>query len=50
MATTLVRTYARGVITGFAHAAVCVADVEEATRWYSEVIGLRVLATIRDGR
>ncbi len=44
MATTLVRTYARGVITGFAHAAVCVADVEEATRWYSEVIGLRVLS------
>jgi catechol 2,3-dioxygenase-like lactoylglutathione lyase family enzyme len=32
------------MLTGFAHAAVCVEDVEEATRWYSEVLGLRVLS------
>jgi catechol 2,3-dioxygenase-like lactoylglutathione lyase family enzyme len=32
------------MLTGFAHAAVCVPDVEEATRWYSEVLGLRVLS------
>jgi catechol 2,3-dioxygenase-like lactoylglutathione lyase family enzyme len=32
------------MFTGFAHAAVCVGDVDEATRWYSEVLGLRVLS------
>jgi catechol 2,3-dioxygenase-like lactoylglutathione lyase family enzyme len=32
------------VLIGFAHAAVCVPDVEAATRWYSEVLGLRVLS------
>jgi len=32
------------MLTGFAHAAVCVPDVEEATRWYTEVLGLRVLS------
>jgi catechol 2,3-dioxygenase-like lactoylglutathione lyase family enzyme len=32
------------MLTGFAHAAVCVPDVEEATRWYSEVLGLQVLS------
>jgi catechol 2,3-dioxygenase-like lactoylglutathione lyase family enzyme len=37
-------TYAPGMLTGFAHAAICVRDVEEATRWYSEVLGLRVLS------
>jgi catechol 2,3-dioxygenase-like lactoylglutathione lyase family enzyme len=32
------------VLTGIAHSAVCVPDVEEATRWYSTVLGLEVLA------
>jgi catechol 2,3-dioxygenase-like lactoylglutathione lyase family enzyme len=32
------------VLTGFAHFAVCVPDVEAATRWYSEVLGLQVLS------
>lgn len=32
------------MLTGFAHAAICVADVDEATRWYSEVLGLQVLS------
>jgi catechol 2,3-dioxygenase-like lactoylglutathione lyase family enzyme len=32
------------VLTGLAHTAVCVPDVAEATRWYSEVLGLRVLS------
>jgi catechol 2,3-dioxygenase-like lactoylglutathione lyase family enzyme len=32
------------VLTGFAHSAVCVPDVEAATRWYSEVLGLEVLS------
>jgi catechol 2,3-dioxygenase-like lactoylglutathione lyase family enzyme len=32
------------MLDGFAHAAVCVPDVEEATRWYSEVLGLSVLS------
>jgi catechol 2,3-dioxygenase-like lactoylglutathione lyase family enzyme len=32
------------MLTGFAHAAICVSDVEEATRWYSEVLGLQVLS------
>jgi catechol 2,3-dioxygenase-like lactoylglutathione lyase family enzyme len=33
------------MLTGFAHAAICVADVDEATRWYSEVLGLQVLSS-----
>ncbi len=32
------------VLTGLAHTAVCVPDVAEAVRWYSEVLGLRVLS------
>jgi catechol 2,3-dioxygenase-like lactoylglutathione lyase family enzyme len=32
------------VLTGIAHSAVCVPDVEAATRWYSEVLGLTVLS------
>ena len=32
------------MLTGFAHAAICVQDVEEATRWYSQVLGLTVLS------
>lgn len=32
------------MLTGLAHTAVCVPDVREATRWYSEVLGLRVLS------
>jgi catechol 2,3-dioxygenase-like lactoylglutathione lyase family enzyme len=32
------------VLTGFAHTAVCVPDVEAAVRWYSDVLGLRVLS------
>jgi catechol 2,3-dioxygenase-like lactoylglutathione lyase family enzyme len=32
------------MITGLAHAAVCVPDVEEAARWYSETLGFSVLS------
>jgi catechol 2,3-dioxygenase-like lactoylglutathione lyase family enzyme len=32
------------MFTGFAHTAICVADVDQATRWYSEVLGLQVLS------
>lgn len=32
------------MLTGLAHTAVCVPDVEEATRWYAEVLGLRILS------
>jgi catechol 2,3-dioxygenase-like lactoylglutathione lyase family enzyme len=32
------------VITGLAHSAICVPDVEEAARWYEEVLGLTVLS------
>lgn len=32
------------MLTGLAHTAICVPDVEEAVRWYSEVLGLRVLS------
>ncbi len=32
------------MLTGFAHTAVCVPDVEAATRWYSSVLGLAVLS------
>jgi catechol 2,3-dioxygenase-like lactoylglutathione lyase family enzyme len=33
-----------GLLTGLAHSAICVPDVEEATRWYSTVLGLEVLS------
>jgi catechol 2,3-dioxygenase-like lactoylglutathione lyase family enzyme len=32
------------VLTGLAHTAVCVSDIDEATRWYSETLGLRILS------
>jgi methylmalonyl-CoA/ethylmalonyl-CoA epimerase len=32
------------MFTATAHAAICVGDVDAATRWYSEVLGLRVLS------
>jgi catechol 2,3-dioxygenase-like lactoylglutathione lyase family enzyme len=32
------------VITGLAHIAVCVPDVDAAVRWYETVLGLRVLS------
>jgi catechol 2,3-dioxygenase-like lactoylglutathione lyase family enzyme len=32
------------MLTGFAHTAICVPDVESAVEWYSEVLGLRVLS------
>ena len=32
------------MITGIAHTAVCVPDVDEAVRWYEQVLGLRVLS------
>ena len=32
------------MLTGMAHTAVCVPDVEAATRWYAEILGLRVLS------
>jgi catechol 2,3-dioxygenase-like lactoylglutathione lyase family enzyme len=32
------------MLTGLAHTAVCVPDVEAAARWYSEVLGLRLLS------
>jgi methylmalonyl-CoA/ethylmalonyl-CoA epimerase len=32
------------VLSGLAHTAVCVPDVEAAVRWYSEVLGLQVLS------
>lgn len=32
------------MITGVAHAAVCVPDVDAAVRWYADVLGLRVLS------
>ncbi len=32
------------MLTGFAHAAICVPDVEEAVRWYSDILGLTVLS------
>ena len=32
------------MLTGLAHTAVCVPDVGEAVRWYSEVLGLQVLS------
>jgi catechol 2,3-dioxygenase-like lactoylglutathione lyase family enzyme len=32
------------VLTGLAHTAVCVPDVNAAVRWYTDVLGLRVLS------
>lgn len=32
------------MLTGFAHTAVCVHNVDEATAWYAEVLGLEVLS------
>jgi catechol 2,3-dioxygenase-like lactoylglutathione lyase family enzyme len=32
------------MLTGFAHTAVCVPDVEAAVRWYSDALGLQVLS------
>jgi len=32
------------VLTGLAHTAICVPDVEEAVRWYTDVLGLRLLS------
>jgi catechol 2,3-dioxygenase-like lactoylglutathione lyase family enzyme len=32
------------VLTGLAHTAVCVPDVDAAVRWYTDVLGLRLLS------
>jgi catechol 2,3-dioxygenase-like lactoylglutathione lyase family enzyme len=32
------------MLTGFAHTAICVPDVEAATRWYADILGLQVLS------
>jgi catechol 2,3-dioxygenase-like lactoylglutathione lyase family enzyme len=32
------------MLTGLAHTAICVPDVEAAVRWYSDVLGLHVLS------
>lgn len=32
------------MLTGIAHTAICVPDVEEAARWYSKVLGMEVLS------
>ena len=32
------------MLTGLAHSAICVPDVHAAARWYSDVLGLRVLS------
>ena len=32
------------MLTGLAHSAICVPDVKAAARWYSDVLGLRVLS------
>ncbi len=36
--------YAPLMLVGLAHTAVCVPDVEEAARWYTEVLGFRLLS------
>lgn len=36
--------YGHSVLTGIAHTAVCVPDVDEAVRWYTDVLGLRLLS------
>jgi len=38
--------YARVVFTGMAHAAIRVDDGDAATRWYSEILGRRVLSPL----
>jgi catechol 2,3-dioxygenase-like lactoylglutathione lyase family enzyme len=38
------RAYGLAVLTGVAHTAICVPDVDEAVRWYTEVLGLRLLS------
>jgi catechol 2,3-dioxygenase-like lactoylglutathione lyase family enzyme len=32
------------MFTGLAHTAVCVGDIDQATKWYSETLGLRILS------
>jgi catechol 2,3-dioxygenase-like lactoylglutathione lyase family enzyme len=32
------------VLTGFAHTAVCVPDVDQAVQWYTEILGFRLLS------
>jgi catechol 2,3-dioxygenase-like lactoylglutathione lyase family enzyme len=32
------------VLTGLAHTAVCVPDLDDAVRWYTDVLGLRLLS------
>jgi len=32
------------VLTGLAHAAICVPDAEEAAQWYTDVLGFRLLS------
>ncbi len=32
------------MLTGIAHSAICVPDVDEAARWYSDVLGMEVLS------
>lgn len=32
------------MLLGLAHSAICVSDVEEATRWYTEILGFRLLS------
>ncbi len=32
------------MLTGLAHTAICVPDIEAAVRWYSDILGLRVLS------
>ena len=34
------------MITGLAHTALCVSDVEAAVEWYRDVLGLTVLSLI----
>jgi catechol 2,3-dioxygenase-like lactoylglutathione lyase family enzyme len=36
--------YGLVVLTGVAHTAVCVPDIDEAVTWYTEVLGLRLLS------
>jgi catechol 2,3-dioxygenase-like lactoylglutathione lyase family enzyme len=35
---------AEPLFTSIAHSAICVGDVDAATRWYAEVLGMRVLS------
>ncbi len=38
------RAYGLPVLTGVAHTGICVPDLDEAVRWYTEVLGLRLLS------